>query len=189
MQPQQCWISPGWSRADNLSRSIEADDRESPRCCTWPHPAGVPGNLERRPYHEASVEGGLTRIAEFDDLDRIDAALEVGGRWRTGDAWGAPWLGFDLEVAGRLHRDSRERDAVVLQAAALAGARVTDRLRWLAGIVHRQQESRHGRVHDTRGLRLFLRPELQLPGGAVLWLRTEAERGDLVANAFPDPGW
>jgi len=74
-----------------------------------------------------------------------------------------------------------------VQAAALTGARVTDRLRWLAGIVHRRQESREGRVHDRRGLRLLLRPELQLAGGAVVWLRAEVERGDIVANASPDP--
>ena len=125
----------------------------------------------------------LTHYHEYDDLDAAAISVSAGHRWQLGSGFRGPWLDIHLAADGRAHRNSALRNHGGLEAGALLGSDLTDRVQLKAGYRFDLKRGLSDDVLDTESHRLFLNVDLRLTPRTVFYMTASGQRGDVVSSA------
>jgi hypothetical protein len=173
---------------DNLNQALVAEDEVADGAVE----AFARGRFAFRPGGEDSgtelavlADAALVRMDSYDDLDRAQLGLAVELTRRLGRTYTSPWLTVGAGATLLRHGDSALRDGVRVEARALLGRRVTERLSVRGTVAGRARRAREDRVFDTSSRSAGLGADLAF-GRVTGFVDVAWIAGDFVATATPN---
>lgn len=113
-------------------------------------------------------------------LDQSELSARFMYRWQNRFGYQAPWYQVMFE-SKLLEGQVEQRNSNVYKIQAMASARLTTQISWVAGAESALQDS-EGSVFDTQQHRLFLHVDYNLRGGPLMYGGVSLMQGDTISS-------